>query len=363
MKHLLFALLGPLVLAALVMAGLTSWHTGGDALQVPDEASSGSGAAQTCSVTRSARGSDTGGGSALMVPVSLDEMTDESALIVTGTVKSLRSCLSKDGRSIITEVVLATERHLKALGRPPAPGTKVTILVPGGRFGDFHLVVGTSPEFSVGERVVVFLRQVQGEGLRLTEGFQSKFSVKSGDLVERASLSLSEFEANVRQAIDGTLAPKEDPLFQPGLVVVEQPFVTFGKWPDADIPVDYSTNPTTGLPAQLIAQESLDAVNNAFNTWDAVPGSFIAFNSLGDTDRVSGADGCPGFDGLNDITWGIAAPHAAGTLAVTLSCVNTAPDPDEIVDSDIEFDTDHFGATWRVDGSGACGSGPSVRTI
>ena len=347
-----------LTLAALSVAALASRHIGSDALEVPAGASPGGAAAQVCSVPRTAGRSDTGGGSALMVAVSLDEMTDESARIVVGTVQSLRSCLSKDGRSIMTEVVLTPERHLKAPDGPPAPGTKVTILVPGGRFGDFRLVVGTSPEFSVGERVVVLLREVKGEGLRLTEGFQSKFSVKSGDLMERANLSLAEFEANVRHAMDGILAPQEDPLFQPGFVVVEQPFeILQGKWPDADIPVNYNINPTTNRPGQLSADQSRQAVINGFNTWEAVPTSSIAFNNAGDTGRVSGADVCGPPDFFNDITWGVADSHDPSTLAVTHDCFFTTPDPDEFLDADIELDIDHFGELWRVDGSGSCASG------
>ncbi|MFQ6020058.1 MAG: matrixin family metalloprotease, partial [Dehalococcoidia bacterium] len=337
-------------------AAFANWS---DVLGRPVGALSGHAAAPACSPPRTAGGSETGGGSALMVPASLEGMTDESHRIVTGTVQSLRSCLNSEGASIITEVVLTPERHPKAPDGPVALGTKVTILVPGGRFGDSRLTVGTSPEFNVGERVVVFLREVEGQGLRLTEGFQSKFPVSRKGRVERAELSLAEFEAKVHQATDGTLAPEADPLFQPDLVVVEQPFAVQGqKWPDAAIPVQYNINPITNRPSQLTADQSRQAVINAFDTWEAVPSSYIAFNFAGDTGRVSGADGCSSGspqDGFNDITWGIAGAHASGTLAVTISCFLVATM--EMVDADIEVDFDHFGAAWMVDGSGACASG------
>jgi hypothetical protein len=133
--------------------------------------------------------------------------------------------------------------------------------------------------------------------------------------------------------------------------MLEQSFSLSGlRWADASIPVDYNINPITNRPTQITEAESRQAVINAFDTWEAVPSSYIAFNFAGDTSRVSGMD-C---DGFNDITWGIAGSHPASTLGRTFTCFDLLS---QILDSDVELDFDHFGPAWRVDGSGACGSG------
>jgi len=289
-----------------------------------------------------------------MQGASLDEITDGSALIVVGVVRSFRGCLESGTNSIVTEVVLTPEGYLKAPAAAPSPGADVTIDVPGGRFADFVLGVGTSPQFSADERVTVFLHDVSGR-LQVTEGFQGKFSVTPTGLVAPLGVPLDRFEAKIRQAIDGTLSPSADPLAAAEGQIVESPYVTFASWAIVDIPVPYFINSTTNRPAQLTAAQTETALNSGFGTWQNDPQSYIAFWFSGNTTRVSGAEGCPDPEDKNDLTWGIAGTHDANTLAVTYTCYNGITG--KIYDADIEFDTDHFGTLWRVDGSGSCGEG------
>ncbi len=287
-----------------------------------------------------------------MVPATLARLTQASEVVVVGTVTGFRGCLDADTDSIVTEITLAIERGVKALA---APATELTFEVPGGRYGGYRLAVGTSPEFAAGERVVVFLRRIAGGALRLTEDHQGKFNVTPGGIVAPIGLSLDAFAVLVERAEIGTLPTSADPLAAGPIHAVQSAYVTFGSWAAANIPVSYFINSSANRPAQFSAMQTENAFNGAFGTWQNDPGSTIAFTFAANTTRLSGADGCPGFDGNNDLTWGIAdSGHSAGTLAITYACLDGM---NNLVDADIEFDTDHYGANWRVDGSGACATG------
>ena len=294
----------------------------------------------------------TGGAFAMAMPVTLDEMTDSSSRIVEGTVKAFRSCPSPDGRGIVTQVVLTPSSHLKTPSGMPAPKGDLMITVPGGEIGNLDLRVGSSPEFSVGEQVVVFLRESGGGALHLTEGFQSKFAVTPAGTVQSLGLGLGAFEARIDQAIGGALLQQADPLADGGIQITPQEFSTKAVWVPSDIPVPYYINPNTNRPGQLTAQDTRLATIEMFNEWQNVTSAYVGFRFAGDTTRVSGADGCggsPSFDGYNDITWGIADPeHSSSTLAVTYMCYYTSPSY-YFVDTDIEIDTDHYGSSWTVD--------------
>lgn len=295
------------------------------------------------------------GGGGAMVPATLASLTHASEAVVVGTVTGFRGCFDADTDSIVTEITLAVERGVKA-PLPVAPGTELTFDVPGGRYGGYLLAVGTSPEFAAGERVVVFLRRAVAGSLRLTEDHQGKFSVTPAGTITRIGMSLDAFAARVKQAENGTLPASGDPLAPGPIRAAQSAYLTFASWAAANIPVSYFINSSASRPAQLSAAQTENAFNNAFDAWENDPGSTIAFTFAGNTTRLSGADGCPGFDGNNDLTWGIADPeHGAGTLAITYTCYTAITL--KLLDADIEFDTDHFGANWRVDGSGACATG------
>jgi hypothetical protein len=89
-----------------------------------------------------------------MVPVTVDQLTDESSHVFAGNVAGFQSCASGDPDSIVTRVTMVPDRFLKGTA-----GKTVRLTIPGGTFGTYRLGVGTSPEFTAGERVVVFADQ------------------------------------------------------------------------------------------------------------------------------------------------------------------------------------------------------------
>ena len=314
----------------------------------------------TCESPRALGSSHTAGGGGVMTLVTLADMTADSNLIVEGTVMQLQSCTREGGPSIVTLVSIAPHQVIQAAGSIEASEGLVTIVVSGGEFGDYRLNVGTSPEFTVGEQVVVFLREIDDVGLVLTEGFQSKFSITADGIVNGIGLPVELRMQNTGLASARHLNTEQDPL-DTGRGIVQSAFVVeVFKWSTDDIPVPIWINAESGRPAQISAEETRMAAADALHTWQKLPESFIAFGPIGNTARVSGADGCSETedpDGFIDITWGIESgdpDHGESTLQVTWTCWGTQTN--ELLDADIEIDTDHVGAGWRVDGTGDCGS-------
>lgn len=307
--------IGALLLA--LLAGTTAFRVGLEPAKA-SLAEAGGG----CEGLQAFGSTDTSGGDALVIPVGLGELAAGSDAIVRGRVESFQTCADAASGGVSTSVTI------DVVASQPERMEKVAVTVPGGRLGGLVLRLGTSPEFTVGEDVIVFVRDVDG-ALRVTEGFQGKFTVhKDG--------SVSGFG--------------------------EGAYVTTGQvWDVTDIPVQYYTNADEGLPGQLNAANAQAAWSNAFGTWQNDAGSDIAFSYQGDTSRDSGADQCgPQFpDGFNDVTWGISVGHDASVLAITFTCAAIMAGPDLLLDADIEFDADagHFRDDWRTDGSGACNSG------
>ena len=284
-----------------------------------------------------------------MLTTNLDQMTDESDLVLVGTVKSFQSCRRHGPVEAVTLVTVAPEATLK--GR--APGSEVKVTVEGGRVSRYRLVSGLSPEFSAGERVVLFLKDDGSRGIVPAAGFQSKLTVQTDGTVERANVGLSSFRRSVARAVWGTLSAPQDPLAD-GPSVIESQYTLYPtKWATSDIPVPFNINATSGKPAQITAQQARLAAINALHAWQNLSSSFIAFGPIQNTSRTSPQTDC---EGNNDVTWGIADPgHPAGTLAIAYLCYD--PVAGLTFDTDIQIDTDHYGPNWVVSGGGACFSG------
>ncbi len=298
-----------------------------------------------------------------MFPVSLDQMTDESDIVFVGTVRQLQSCLT-EGHNIVTRVDIAPEQVLKIGPKGVADAPPVTLTIPGGDFGGYTLEVGTSPEFTAGERVVVFARIDGTQAIVPSEGFQSKLDVSGADTVVRPDLTLDHLRDKVREANHGRLSPEDDPLVVDGTpTAVESSYATLGRQlSTSDIPLPFFVNPITNRPPQLTAQQTRIAAANAYHAWQNVATSFVAFGPFQNTGRTSGDAGCSfgGPDGFFDTTWGIADPsHGPSTLAVTYSCFSGAV----IIDADVEIDTDHWGTDWKADGTGTCDGFVDLETV
>lgn len=112
----------------------------------------------------------------LYAPPSLPELLDRAQTVVAGEVLDMQSSWTPDRRQIFTTVTLRTDRRFKGGG-----DSLVRFRIPGGTVGDTRLMVTHSPQFSVGERALVFLSGESGRLPRVVAGEAGKRHLRGGD--------------------------------------------------------------------------------------------------------------------------------------------------------------------------------------
>jgi hypothetical protein len=92
-----------------------------------------------------------------IVPSTLEYMTGFSDAIVVGHVVDKHSYWQE--RKIVTSITLDVEQHIKNLAGEAS--STVEIVIPGGKVGDIALKMDQAPVFEIGEKVMLFLKEVQ----------------------------------------------------------------------------------------------------------------------------------------------------------------------------------------------------------
>jgi hypothetical protein len=88
----------------------------------------------------------------VVVPADLGELSRDARAIVRGRVMALNARWTEDRRTIETVVTIEVENYLKG-----PLGQTLQFRVPGGELGRFRSITVGAPEFSIDERIVVFL--------------------------------------------------------------------------------------------------------------------------------------------------------------------------------------------------------------
>lgn len=88
----------------------------------------------------------------VVLPADLSELSHDAVAIARGRVAAVEPQWKEGRRGIETIVTLETEAYLKG-----SLGSVVQIRVPGGTLGRFSSVVVGAPQFTVGQRVILFL--------------------------------------------------------------------------------------------------------------------------------------------------------------------------------------------------------------
>ncbi|MGD8967869.1 MAG: matrixin family metalloprotease [Anaerolineae bacterium] len=284
--------------------------------------------------------------SALVLELSLEELTLGADRIATGTVSALESRWEPDGL-IYTYVTIQPDQHLKG----GATSDELTVKVPGGRVGTTALRVADAPRFAPGERVLVFLEAEDSSFYRSLGGFQGKQTISNGFVLERGA-SLSSIVDEIRAILSEEESPSgfwralvrlfrgpragsrpRYPLIDVGPQAAD--YVYSGqKWPGSDpMGEDYLVNPANN--DGLGATDVLNAITSAGGTWSSVSTADFEF-SYGTTTGAT----THGYNNANEILWRNVG--ASSTLATSYWWYNYS---DFILEADIVFNDYH---TWST---------------
>lgn len=274
----------------------------------------------------------TGDAQAVMLKISLDDLTTEADSIVIGTVEKSVSSWNEDRSAIFTTVTVLVEDNIKG-GQNL---NSVTIIIPGGEVGGITQFVSDTPIFETGEQAFFFLsdlpqtvlprRQFSPKFYELHGNFQGKLVIED-DSVEGLPLGL--FEEELQSILDEGEAKYyfETNPDEPTLTSYNQ-FVTLPfRWPSSSIPVSYWVNASSDRNAH---------VQEAANTWSNAGANF-SFNYRGTHSRSGGAY----MNDKNEVMWNDLNTNTA--LAVATIWTSN----DIILEADMTFNT-RF--SWSTDG-------------
>jgi matrixin len=229
-------------------------------------------------------------------PTQLQEASDA---VVVGRVRAVRGVLA-DATRLQTHVTLSVERAIKG-----AAASELTVVEPGGQVGNQARWVHGVPAFTVGERVLLFLRRNARNELETTFLAMGKFSIVERDGTEMAVRNLG--EARVLRAQDGRLQG-ESPVSETPL---EELLQTLQAAAGNEVSEELQTPPPSSPSDGTRWQENFTFAGPPIARWfSADDGAPIAYRISTNSDAALGPDAS------------VAAVDAALAAWSTTSCAS-----------------------------------------
>lgn len=145
--------------------------------------------------------------SALMVKMSVEDLTKEADVIIIGNINEVESRLNFWRTDVHTYSTVSVEKYIKGIG----PG-KLIIITEGGNAGDSNVWVEDAPIFTKNETVLVFLKKA-GREFSVAGWAQGKYIIENEEVsdVSGENASLKDFLRRIEDAI-----PLQDAVTQAG---------------------------------------------------------------------------------------------------------------------------------------------------
>ena len=126
--------------------------------------------------------------------ISLEEKTKKASLIVIGIVKRSQSQWEglDGGKRIFTYVYVDVEKYIKGSGEK-----LIEIKVPGGKVGEITEEVPDTPRFTLGEKVILFLKP---KFFRVVGWHQGKYTIKDNKVVG-LGIEINEFIRKIKEIL------------------------------------------------------------------------------------------------------------------------------------------------------------------
>lgn len=119
----------------------------------------------------------------MVVPLSLEELIEQSDVIAHGTVANLDSRRDTDGPDIYTIVTVDVSKLVLDRRAGGTPRAKVTFRLEGGTVGEETMATSIGPELRKGDEGVFFLAHDSGEDTLTLMGGQQGFIPIDGGTV------------------------------------------------------------------------------------------------------------------------------------------------------------------------------------
>jgi hypothetical protein len=120
-----------------------------------------------------------------MVKLSLEQLVEDSDLVILGTVEWVESELIMG--KIFSFATISVKSKIK--GESEATQNKIVIKFPGGTVGDLAMKVEDSPDYKKGEKVLIFLKKIQNQPYYRTLGAsQGRFLIKNHIVLKENTL-------------------------------------------------------------------------------------------------------------------------------------------------------------------------------
>jgi hypothetical protein len=270
---------------------------------------------------------------AVMVELSLEELSTEADSVILGTVEEISSQWNEDYTSIYSTVTVIVEELISGV----TTGSTVSIIVPGGNVDGITQFVSDNPNFKPGEKAVFFLnerpgqilprRQIQPKTYAVFGSFQGKFEVKGN---KSRGIQVEILKEEIK-----TIAVKGHSQLNLDLTEVETDYVngydyTYSgvRWPGSSPVVPYKINASTSDRNQHI-QAAAGTWNNA--------GANFTFRYDGTHSRI----GLASKNNVNEILWGDLNTGALATATIWYD------QNKRILETDIVFNTRY---SWYTNG-------------
>lgn len=136
----------------------------------------------------------------IMIEIPFETIVSQSEIIIRGRVVDRVSFWSDDGRTIYTDVTIATTETLKG----KLDGHQTTVRVEGGEVGNVGIHVEHQPTFRIDENVIIFMASTTADGTRFIPHLeQGKFTVIGPAIVGHSGRaeSLKAFTKNIARLV------------------------------------------------------------------------------------------------------------------------------------------------------------------
>ena len=278
---------------------------------------------------------------ALMLKMSLDDLTTEADSVVLGTVESASSAWDENGANIYTIVTVIVEESLT----PGLQAGRITVKVPGGKVAGITQIVSDTPNFKPGENIVLFLNELpvditQSRDIRpgqyvVTGNYQGKLEVRNN---RAAGIPINDLKKAIHSAVEGDNEEmslhnlSDDPDHASHDQFDYLGYHWHGEFPD----VDYLIN---------ASGDRISQVRAAAETWSNAGANF-SFAYTGTHSRNGG----PSYNGYNEIMWyNMGSNYVLAQAAIWYFS-------DQILETDMTFNSYY---SWSTTGSG----GHDVQTV